>query len=270
MILYSKQLLSAGGIPPLPPDADWSYNTVYTTTAVYTAPNNGWRRFHVIGAGGSGGAGGGRYATGDSGPGIIGYGGYGGGSGATGSFAIHAAYMNKGDTANITVSGGTVTLIVNDATIVAPPGGNGTSSSPNINVGTSTRGGTPGAAATGGNIINRAGTAGLAGKVGAGIYQDWNSDGDYIVNSARGGNGANAPINQYTDSPYAYTTSYAVGGKGETTRGNDGGGAIFATSPIPILGQAGAGGSGAGNSGKPKYGYGGKGGSGGVVIEMGW
>ena len=113
----------------IPAKGFYAATQTFQSSGVWTAPADGNYQFHVIGRGGDG--------TG----GNSGHGGGGGG------YAVHQAYMKKGETANIIISAAQSALSVKGQTVIANAGATGGA----------------GGTASGGNISNQAGTAGQGG-----------------------------------------------------------------------------------------------------------
>lgn len=166
MILGRKlgQTDFTGPVPELP--TTWAYEAHCLTSSglenwTFTAPEKGWYQFYLIGPGGSGGS-----ITGscDARDWYVSFPPTGGGGGG-GGYAIHQAYLKKGETVACQLSAAEVSAVFKDTTAVAAAGKAGGNA-------TSKAGGTGGAggAANGANTLNLNGGTGNAGEKGKTIY----------------------------------------------------------------------------------------------------
>lgn len=172
--IYGRRLSVGNGVSPNPPE-NWQQLIYIDESETWSAPKDGWYRFHVVGKCGDGAAGGSRHTvnmkpTGD---------GYGGGGGGSGGWAIHVLKMKEGDTIEITINNSLTSL---GEYCYATAGQNA-----------SGRTGGQGGEAEGGNIMN------LIGGVGG----DGGNDGEYpettrILPEDGGLNGAKAGTNYGT------------------------------------------------------------------------
>lgn len=237
--------------------------TATSYTGSYTFPQTGYYRIYVIGKGGDGGNGGlGYYYSSGTGAQYAASGGS-GGSGGYGGCAVYDVQANSGQTFSFSYSALQTEAVLLSDTLTANAGTSGGDGE----AGARSQGGAAGTAGTGGTATggntdepNITGADGLSGQAGEDTW-------GYIITPLDGTNGANTE---------AMTQRYLNGGSvnggkwNGTKAGSDG---VFACENAgTVLGNPGAGGSGgAGNSASAdrRFGFGGSGMPGGIVVELG-
>lgn len=209
-------------------DYEWlaTYSSETAVQYQFTAPYSAQYIFYVIGAGGSGGTAGRPFIVADSQQ-YQATGGA-GGAGGSGGHAIHYAYLQQGDLAQIDIEGmtGNIILRVGADTIIAGPGGNGQDgSNASAQSGGAAGIGGSGGSAAGANVENNTGIIGLSGDAGSRGAQAESISGSsrainrkYLSPPAAGGVGGLYPDNLSTDGSNALYTSSgpntALGGSG--------------------------------------------------------
>lgn len=211
-----------GVIPEAP--AAWEYLTHKadggTWSWGWTAPENGWYNFHLIGDGGSGGKGGEAWVHNQY---SAGTGGAGGGGGGHGGYAIHQAYVKKGTAVTITRDGTGISAVIDEQTIAAGHGKSGKNASGHLTVGSGGAGGT----ASGANTLNLTGGAGTSGGAGEKSSGDGYYDGDSVSGGVGGSGGIVTPAQKYSFGRSTGNYNPPNLNLGNGGRGGNGGGASF-------------------------------------------